>query len=96
MRLRDRLHQLRDVIHSAAQANGAGEVRVFGSVARGEENDASDVDLLVSLEPGRTLLDLARLEIRLESLIGRPVDVVTEGSLQEPIRSAALRDAVRV
>jgi uncharacterized protein len=96
MRLRDRLYQLRDAIHSAAVANGARDVRVFGSVARGEENEASDVDLLVTLDPGRTLLDLARLEIRLESLIGRPVDVMTEGSLQEPIRSAALREAVRV
>ncbi len=50
----------------------------------------------MTLEPGRTLLDLARLEIRLESLIGRPVDVMTEGSLQEPIRAAALREALRV
>jgi uncharacterized protein len=77
-------------------ANGARDVRVFGSVARGEENDASDIDLLVTLEPGRTLLDLARLELRLESLIGRPVDVMAEGTLQEPIRAAALREAVRV
>jgi predicted nucleotidyltransferase len=96
MRLRDRLNLLSDAILSAAMANGARNVRVFGSVARGEENEASDVDLLVTLEPGRTLLDLARLEIRLESLIGRPVDVMTEGSLQEPIRAAALREAVRV
>jgi uncharacterized protein len=96
MRLRDRLNLLGDAIHSAAMANGARDVRVFGSVARGEEHETSDVDLLVTLEPGRTLLDLARLEIRLESLIGRPVDVMTEGSLQEPIRAAALREAVRV
>ena len=80
----------------AAAAHGARDVRVFGSVARGDEIQASDVDLLVTLDPGRTLLDLARLEIQLESLIGCHVDVVTEGSLHEPIRSAALREAVRV
>ena len=67
---------------------------MFGSVARGEERPDSDVDLLVTLEPGRTLLDLARLE--LEALLGRPVDVVTADGLREPVRSAALRDAVPV
>ena len=71
-------------------------MRVFGSVARGEDHDASDVDFLVVLDPGRTLLDLARLEIRLEKLLGRSVDVMTENALQEPVRSAALRDALRV
>jgi uncharacterized protein len=96
MRTRDRLNQQRDAIHAAATAHGASNVRLFGSVARDEDDETSDVDLLVTLEPGRTLLDLARLEIRLESLIGRPVDVMTEASLKEPIRSAALRDAVRV
>lgn len=76
--------------------HGARDVRVFGSAARGEEADGSDVDFLVSLEPGRTLLDLARLELRLEALLGRRVDVVTESGLRDPVRSAALRDAVRV
>ena len=65
-------------------------------VARGDELDGSDIDFLVSLEPGRSLLDLARLEARLERLLGRRVDVVTEGSLLEPIRTAALREAVSV
>lgn len=54
------------------------------------------MDFLVSLEPGRTLLDLARLEIRLEELLGRPVDVVTEGTLRERVRSAARRDPIRL
>lgn len=96
MRLLDRLPELRDVIISAAAACGASHVRVFGSVARGEENEGSDVDILVRLEPGRTLLDLARLEERLERLFGRRVDVVTEASLPEPIRSRAFFEAVRV
>ncbi len=96
MHLRDRLRELRAEIQSAAQAHGARDVRVFGSVARGEDHDASDVDFLVALEPGRTLLDLARLEIRLEKLLGRSVDVMTENALQEPVRSAALREALPV
>lgn len=96
MRLRDRLTKLRDAIDATAAAHGARDVRIFGTVARGEESDDSDVDFLVTLEPGRTLLDLARLEVRLEALLGRRVDVVTEGGLREPIRSTAVREAVRV
>ncbi len=96
MRLRDRLPELRDPITRAARESGARDVRVFGSVARGEERPDSDVDVLVALDRGRTLLDLARLELRLEALLGRPVDVVTEAGLREPVRTAALRDAVPV
>jgi uncharacterized protein len=96
MRLRDRLPELREEIRRAAAESGARDVRVFGSVARGKEGEASDVDFLVSLDPGRTLLDLARLELRLERLLGRPVDVVTEASLRGPLRDAALREALRV
>ena len=96
MRIRDDLTKLRTEILAAAAANGAAQLRVFGSVARGEESSTSDVDFMVSLEPGRTLLDLARLEIRLEQLLGRRVDVVTSESLREPIRSRALREAVGV
>lgn len=96
MQLRDRLIELGDVIRAAAAASGARDVRVFGSVARGEDARDSDVDLLVRLEPGRTLLDIARLEVRLEDLLGRHVDVVTEAGLREPLRSAALREAISV
>lgn len=96
MRLRDRLIEMRDVIVHAAASSGARDVRVFGSVARGEEEDSSDIDFLVTLEPGRTLLDLARLEEHLETLLGRSVDVVTEDALRGPVRTAALRDAIRV
>ena len=93
MRLRDRLSQLREPITRAARRRGARDVRVFGSVARGEERPDSDVDLLVTLEPGRTLLDLAGLELDLEALLGRPVDVVTADGLREPVRASALREA---
>lgn len=96
MRFKDSLPTLRDAIATAAAACGASSVRVFGSAARGEERDDSDVDFLVLLEPGRSLLDLVRLESRLEALLGRPVDVVTEASLAEPMRSRVLADALRV
>ncbi|UCG87833.1 MAG: nucleotidyltransferase family protein [Gemmatimonadota bacterium] len=96
MRLRERVAELQEAIRAAALASGALEVRVFGSVARGDEVEHSDIDFLVTLEPGRTLLDLARLEVRLEQLLGRRVDVVTVEGLREPMRSAALREAVRV
>lgn len=96
MQLLERLTHLREAIRSAAIASGAEDIRVFGSVARGQEQDESDIDFLVSLKPGRSLLDLARLELRLEQLLGHPVDVVTINGLREPIRSIALREAVRV
>lgn len=96
MLIRDSLTALRPRILAAAEACGAQQVRLFGSVARGAENAGSDVDFLVTMEQGRTLLDLARLELRLEQLLGRRVDVLTEEGLQEPIRSTVLREAVVV
>ena len=96
MRLRDQPHQMRDAIYAVAAESGAGNVRVFGSVARGEERENSDVDFLVTLEPGRSLLDIARLEVRLERLLGRHVDVVTENSLRDCVRVTALSEAVSV
>lgn len=96
MPLRDRLPELREAIRHAAAESGARDVRLFGSVARGQEREDSDVDVLVTLDRGRSLLDLARLELRLERLFGRPVDVVTEAGLREPVRTAALREAIGV
>ena len=96
MLIRDKVTTLRPQILAAAAACGATQIRMFGSAARGAEGAESDVDFVVTLEPGRTLLDLTRLEMRLEQLLGRRVDVVTEASLREPIRSTALREAVLV
>jgi uncharacterized protein len=87
---------MRQAILQTASELGARDVRVFGSVARGEERPDSDIDFLVTLEPGRTLMDLARLETRLEALLGRPVDVATVTGLREPVRSSALREAFHV
>jgi len=96
MTLRERLTAKRDAILAAATANGARNIRLFGSAARGAEREDSDVDFLVTLERGRTLLDLARLELQLEQILGRSVDVVTESSLKEPVRSSAMREAIVV
>ncbi len=72
------------------------ELTLFGTAARGEDRPDSDIDLLVNLAPGKSLLDLARMEISLEELLQRPVDVVTLGALTEPMRSTVLSDAIDV
>ena len=88
------LQQKREEILRIAAQHGAHNVRVFGSVARGEAGPESDIDFLVELEPGRSLLDHAALLLDLEQLLGRKVDVATERSLKERIRVRVLREAV--
>lgn len=81
-----------DILRVAAR-HGAHNIRVFGSVARGEAGEASDVDFLVEMEPGRSLLDLGGLQAELESLLGRKVDVATEAGLYWPLRRRILKEA---
>ncbi|WP_216328877.1 HepT-like ribonuclease domain-containing protein [Deinococcus aestuarii] len=80
------------------RAVGVTRVRVFGSVARGEAGEASDIDLLVDFAPGRAvgLLDLMRARAVFEDLLRRRVDVMTEGALRPPLRGEILEDAVDV
>lgn len=73
---------------------GARNVRVFGSVARGEADEQSDIDLLVEFEPDRTLLDHAGLWLELQDLLGCTVDVVSERGLKPRIRERVLREAI--
>ena len=96
MTLEQRLEDNRDEILRIARKYGAGNVRAFGSVARGEADESSDLDLIVELEPGRSLLDLGGLQFELEELMGYPVDVVTERGLKKRIRERVLRNAVLV
>jgi hypothetical protein len=84
-----------DILRLAAQ-HGARNVRVFGSVARGEACPDSDIDVLVEIEPGRTLLDRIGLMQDLEDLLGRKVDVVTEKALHRLIRQQVLEQAVQL
>lgn len=84
----------RDQLLSLARRRGVTEVRVFGSMARGEANDDSDVDLLVTLAPGTSALALGGLLQDAQDLLGRRVDVVTEASLHPALRAQVLADAV--
>jgi hypothetical protein len=84
---------LRGEILRVSTRHGAHNVRVFGSVARGEATEASDVDFLVDLDPGRTLLDLSGLLQDLRELLGRDVDVVTEDGLYWLLRRRVLQEA---
>ena len=92
--LRSLIMARRDEVRQLAARHGARNVRLFGSVARGEADDASDVDILVDLEPGRSLLDLGGLLMDLRALLGRDVDVITERSLKPRIRARVLREAI--
>jgi len=83
----------RKEILTLAAHNGAVNVRIFGSVARGDNRPDSDVDFLVNLEKGRSLLDLARLLRELQSLLGVKVDVITEAGLRTRIRERVLKEA---
>ena len=96
MALEAMLGPKRQEVLRIADKYGARNVRVFGSVARGEADALSDVDFLVELDPGRSLLDLGGLQFELEALLGCPVDVVTERGLKERIREQVLREAVPV
>lgn len=94
MPLDELLQAKREDILQTARKYGAYNVRVFGSVARGEADEKSDIDLLVDMEKGRSLLDLAGLLVDLEELLGCKVDVVPEDSLRERIRGRILKEAV--
>ena len=93
MKAEDILISHREEILATARKHGAYNVRVFGSVARGEARPDSDIDFLVNLETGRSLMDLARLLRELQSLLGMNVDVVTEAGLRPRIRPQVLKDA---
>ncbi len=81
-------------ITAVAERRGASSVRVFGSIARGDAGASSDVDLLVDLDPDRSLFDLGGLLMDLAELLGTDVDVVTEASLKPRVRSRVLAEAV--
>ena len=93
MRLED-LQSQRGAILQLAAAHGAYNVRVFGSVARDEAESGSDVDLLVDLEPGRSLLDLGGLLSDLQTALGCEVDVATHAMLKDRMRDQVLCEAV--
>ena len=83
-----------DAIVRIAASHGAHHVRVFGSEARGQARPESDLDLLVVLDPDRSLLDLIAIKQDIEDLLARDVDVVTETALSVYIREDVLKEAV--
>jgi len=89
-----RLRRLRGPLLQAAASHGIRRVRVFGSFARGEASPESDVDLLVDLAPGRTLLDLAAFRREAAQTLGTNVDVATADMLKPRIRDAVLAEAI--
>jgi hypothetical protein len=93
MRLEDLIRAKRNEILKVAALHGARNVRVFGSLARGEAREDSDVDFLVDMEPGRSLLDHSELLQDLQELLGRKVDVLTERSIYWLLRRRILREA---
>ena len=92
--LNETLQQQREEILRISAKHGAYNVRIFGSVARGEADLESDIDVLVDLEPGRNLLDLGGLLMELQELLRCQVDVVTEQGLRPRIRDRVLAEAV--
>jgi uncharacterized protein len=84
----------RTAVLEIANRHGARNVRIFGSTARGEATAASDIDVLVTMEKGRSLLDLCALGNDLEDLLQRKVDVVTEPAISPHLRERILREAI--
>jgi predicted nucleotidyltransferase len=91
-----RLRARRQQILGYAADHGARNVRVFGSTARGESGTTSDVDLLVEMEPGRSLIDLVGLWQDLEDLLGTRVDVLSDGGVSPHLRERIYAEAVQL
>ena len=86
----------REEIVRIAAEHGATQVRVFGSVARGEARPDSDLDLLVTWSEGTSLLDHAALVLELESLLGRKVDIASDGWVKPALRESVYRDTIEL
>ncbi len=96
MTLIELLKEKREEILRISAKHGAHNIRVFGSVARGDADAQSDVDLLVEFDADRSLLDHAALWLELQDLLGGKVDVVSEAGVKARIRERVLREAVPV
>ena len=96
MNIDEIIKRKRNEILEISTRYGAKEIKIFGSALRGEAKRNSDVDLLVELEPGRSLLDIIAIKQDLEDLLGCKVDIVTEAALSPYIRDEVLNQAVRL
>ncbi|HEX4125186.1 MAG TPA: nucleotidyltransferase family protein [Tepidisphaeraceae bacterium] len=91
---RSELQSRRDEILAIARRHGAYDLRIFGSVARGDQTDRSDVDLLVHFEPHRSLMDHGMLIEELRELLGIKVDVVDDEAMRIRFREQAMKEAI--
>lgn len=86
----------RDRILTLASQYGIKSIKVFGSVARGDDKRGSDVDFLVNFEEGRTLFDLIEFKNELEELLDRKVDVITENAIHWYLKEKIMQEAVEI
>ena len=96
MAVSNTLKNKRDEILTIAKKYGAKNIRIFGSMARGEENLQSDLDIIVEMEKGSSLLDIIAIKQDIEELLGLNVDIVTEASISPYIREMVLKEAVNL
>lgn len=94
IRIQELLKAKRNEILDLTTKHGATKVRLIGSVARREETQESDIDFLVEMEAGRSLLDHAALILDLEALLGRKVDIASDRGLRPRVRERVLKEAV--
>ena len=94
--VRDQVLAKLALIRSLARAHGAVSIELFGSGARREDRPDSDIDLMVELEEGRSLLDLIGLEQDLEAALGRKVDAIHKRSMKPRVLASARKEAVRL
>lgn len=87
------IQQKKEAILAVARVHGLHNVRIFGSVARGEDTPQSDIDLLVDLDKDCTLLDMGGAIVKLQELLGRKVDIVTERGLHWYLREQITKEA---
>lgn len=90
----DTIRENREAILRIAARHGATKVRLIGSVARGEARPDSDIDLLVTWDEDTSLLDQAALTLELQDLLGRKVDIASDGWLKPSVRPSVYRDAL--
>ncbi|NAZ24134.1 MAG: hypothetical protein GU357_00025 [Thermofilum sp.] len=90
------MEDLKKIIVPVLRRHGVRRAAVFGSFARGEAREDSDLDIIVEFEGGRSLLDLAGLKVELEDVLGRRVDIVTYGSLHPLLRERVLMEEKRI
>ena len=96
MSIQSQIKESRNEITRIALHHGVATISIFGSVVREEDNQSSDIDFLVNFEEGRTLFDLIRLKQDLETLLGRPVDVVSVNALHPRIKNQVINQAVQL